>query len=433
MQNFIDTNVAFDKFQGNVQAQDAARRQEELDFRARKQYEDQVAGDKALRAGIGDYYAKQAQVTAAPAVQPAPVQAPVVRSAPAPVVSPAPVNQPDYGDVPSRSAPAPNVVPQSTDVPASAAISTVVPRGVRQSQPQASPYQPIIAELAKAPGTGTAMAGMMQHDMTQQAAARAEDRRLREEGSRLMLGALKDGDVELAKYTAQQYGLNVPDEMWSNKNVVMQLRTAGNLAKQLSIKDEHAVAFAHGYVEALAAGAPVQQAVMQGLAKVPKNGFEVKGHVVAEDGTVTFYDKNGETKDSGIKARPTGGRGGAGSVYEVKRNAWLAVHPGDQQGALDYASGKKQIPPEQIVNWVEAAVRGEERNVPGGYSPQERDERRNFFKMAFTAANPARTATPGAPAQAQDAPRDAAQRQVGTVYNTPKGQLKWMGDGWERP
>lgn len=27
----------------------------------------------------------------------------------------------------------------------------------------------------------------------------------------------------------------------------------------------------------------------------------------------------------------------------------------------------------------------------------------------------------------------AAQREVGRVYDTPKGKLKWNGTGWERP
>lgn len=32
-----------------------------------------------------------------------------------------------------------------------------------------------------------------------------------------------------------------------------------------------------------------------------------------------------------------------------------------------------------------------------------------------------------------EAPRDAAQRQRNTIYNTPKGPLRWMGNGWARP
>ena len=40
-----------------------------------------------------------------------------------------------------------------------------------------------------------------------------------------------------------------------------------------------------------------------------------------------------------------------------------------------------------------------------------------------------------APASAKivEAPRDATQRQSGQVYNTPKGPLKWVGNGWVNP
>jgi hypothetical protein len=40
-----------------------------------------------------------------------------------------------------------------------------------------------------------------------------------------------------------------------------------------------------------------------------------------------------------------GGRGGGGgsSVFQQKRSAWLALHPGDDAGALDYASGRRRL------------------------------------------------------------------------------------------
>jgi hypothetical protein len=38
--------------------------------------------------------------------------------------------------------------------------------------------------------------------------------------------------------------------------------------------------------------------------------------------------------------------------------------------------------------------------------------------------------TAAAPA---DAPRDAKERKAGTVYNTPRGPLKWTGTGWTQP
>lgn len=38
-----------------------------------------------------------------------------------------------------------------------------------------------------------------------------------------------------------------------------------------------------------------------------------------------------------------------------------------------------------------------------------------------------------APAAIEQAPTDAASRKVGTTYQTPKGPLVWMGNGWKKP
>ncbi len=42
------------------------------------------------------------------------------------------------------------------------------------------------------------------------------------------------------------------------------------------------------------------------------------------------------------------GAGKGGSVFQQKQAAWMAAHPNDTQGALDYAGGRKKMSPEQI-------------------------------------------------------------------------------------
>jgi hypothetical protein len=49
---------------------------------------------------------------------------------------------------------------------------------------------------------------------------------------------------------------------------------------------------------------------------------------------------------------------GRASVFEQKRGAWLALYPGDQQGALDYASGLKRTTPQE--NWTIAVKAAQE-------------------------------------------------------------------------
>lgn len=47
------------------------------------------------------------------------------------------------------------------------------------------------------------------------------------------------------------------------------------------------------------------------------------------------------------------------SVFQQKQAAWLATHPGDQQGALDYASGRRQISPVDVQRMAYQQARAE--------------------------------------------------------------------------
>jgi hypothetical protein len=71
-----------------------------------------------------------------------------------------------------------------------------------------------------------------------------------------------------------------------------------------------------------------------------------------KDGVGIYYDSTTgkETKGSiPLNAKP-GTNGQKQTVYSLKQAAWLQAHPGDTQGALDYAGGLKgkNLSPEQI-------------------------------------------------------------------------------------
>ena len=52
----------------------------------------------------------------------------------------------------------------------------------------------------------------------------------------------------------------------------------------------------------------------------------------------------GEPVAQGTKVMPlTRGSAGSGGVWKVKHDAWLTSHPDDEQGALEYAAGHRQM------------------------------------------------------------------------------------------
>ena len=219
----------------------------------------------------------------------------------------------------------------------------------------ASRFAPIMGELAKQGGTGQAMMQLFTRDQQDQATRATQERTLRAEGSKLMLAALKDGDIPMARAHAKQYGLQVPEEVWKNRDVLMGLRTAASLAKTLGIKDDHAVAFSQGFVKARAAGQAEDQAMLAGLALVPKDGFEVKGHFTDDTGNVQFYDKGGSLKASGKKARAVAG-GGAGGTATIQNRDDMArrikiAYPGLDDSVVQkfVINPRAQITPQDVV------------------------------------------------------------------------------------
>lgn len=315
--NFASARPGIDLFNANVARGDQQRSQEERDFERRAQMEQAQGADRGLRNAISAYYAqKQAPVAPVPttAFQPTPAQVPNP-AATTPVVSPDqsmdPADNPDYGG-PTRASPMPNQVPRSgVDVPATVAAPPApapapgAPGTIAKVMGRpGNDFGPMMSELAKQPGTGSSMMSLFSTDLTSQRSAAVENRKMQAEGNKEMLAHLKNGDVQMAQSVAKQYGIQIPDEVWKNRSLVMQLRLGANLAKTMGVKDDHAVHFVQGFTEGVASGMPEDQAVMQGLKNVPKAGFELKGVVTDENNQVVGYDKSGATKQLGVKARP---------------------------------------------------------------------------------------------------------------------------------
>jgi hypothetical protein len=64
------------------------------------------------------------------------------------------------------------------------------------------------------------------------------------------------------------------------------------------------------------------------------------------------------------KAGGAGGAGGRPLLFEVRQREWLKLHPGDQQGALEFASGKKGMDPAKARE-IGLRVAGQRKSITG--------------------------------------------------------------------
>lgn len=188
--------------------------------------------------------------------------------------------------------------------------------------------------------------------------------------------------------------------------------------------------------------------------------------LVEPKGNYSLYtDANGKTwkvdarsgdmtpAEANVTAKIGGAGRGGNSVYEQKRDAYLTVHPGDNQGALDYASGKsgKVMTPVEIQRWASTQATKDYSAIslmgpPVGADGKPVDAQAWINKHAqglvseLSAANaqPASppASAPGGKASSLSAPqRAAAQRyngskaQVGTQQNpfTPTSEAQYNG------
>lgn len=83
-------------------------------------------------------------------------------------------------------------------------------------------------------------------------------------------------------------------------------------------------------------------------AQMPDSHFTSAG--VSEGGTMLVLDtKTGQVRDTGTTVQSK-----QEQFWQTKHDAWLATHPGDTQGAVAFAGGKKDVSPTQMAAMAQA-------------------------------------------------------------------------------
>jgi hypothetical protein len=170
-----------------------------------------------------------------------------------------------------------------------------------------NPYAKLQTSLAKAPGSGHSMMQLFAADQTSQRAGAVENRKLQAEGHKLWVQALKDGDVKMAQSIGQQYGLNIPPQIYTDRGMMIDARVAANLSKTMGIKDDQAALFVEAFLKARHEGADQGQAAQKAAASAA-NGLSGSGKAVHwavnDKHEVTGFDARGRSIPTGVKARP---------------------------------------------------------------------------------------------------------------------------------
>ena len=142
----------------------------------------------------------------------------------------------------------------------------------------------------------------------------------------------------------------------------------------------------------------------------------------AEQGRFTFAPSGGgkgvlalNTRDGTVKqvdGATMGQRTGAGqqrqSVFEVKRQAYLAANPGKEQEALEFAAGRRTVPQQQMTHWALTAAQKEatDSGIIGKERPAFVQRRAAELRQLYEAASQPQP-PPAAPAASPASPPSA--------------------------
>lgn len=160
----------------------------------------------------------------------------------------------------------------------------------------------------------------------------------------------------------------------------------------------------------------------------PDSHFSVAG--TDENGNMIVLDtKTGQPKNTGVVVQNK-----QEQFWQAKHDAWLAAHPGDQQGAVAFAGGKKDVSPTQMAaiaqaNTVKqqanAQMMGQEFNFDQAYAANL--QMLQQAQAAPTGPQPAAAAPAGGVPSVHGHPPQ--QRQAAVDF-TKNGTLKiWQGEG----
>lgn len=326
--DFLRVNPGIETFQsgmdraGRRRALDQETAQRDIEFRQ------QQDTDAALRRGIGAFYADDQP----PVNQPAP---PGVSAAAQPVAVPAPppatFSAPPAANVADGFGDDPRLPPAQQGAPAAApqaGPSFAAPAVRAAPARRGGAYADAIRALSKAPGGGRTMMALHGQDVQNQRADAESQRKIQHDGQVMWLKAVNDGDLKMAQHIGRQYGLQLPPDIYTNRQSLTDVRVATNLAKTMGITDDvTAVAFVDAYIDARQKGADEGTATRSATAaaKAGTGGPGKAVHwAVDKDQNVTGFDNRGNPIRTGVKARPnqwevygpSGAAGGGGSKQQ---------------------------------------------------------------------------------------------------------------------
>lgn len=338
---------AISRFNAGVQMGDQQRAAEEQAFEQRRQREQALGVDKALREGIGAIYAGQppAGVPKPPATvtPPVPVLPPQTESAVIQAQAGGPVDTAPPVAMPEPAAPAgpqPVSMPEVTapagstpPVPMPSVSGPAAPAGSAKpgiaSFSAGDPTRALMSRLAQTPGAGTAMMQEHGHEQTRQTQRATADRLVgtqqlnaQNQGWTHLNKALDDFDVDRARQISTQYQLGIPDAAWTNMKFRTSMLLGSKLAKDMfKLEDEHRPQFLHAFMKEIGAGKDEHSAAVTAYAEVsapPPGGGEgrtgAKRMVKDASGAYVWVYEGGGSRKTDVRGSAPGARSGGGGA-----------------------------------------------------------------------------------------------------------------------
>lgn len=395
MVNFPHTNQAITRFSALQQTDNAERRAQQGEMEQRRQIEQQIGVDRAIREGIGSIYAGQPPSAVAPGVAAAPAMA--ANAAPAAAAQPPATAQmpeifpPNPGETGSTM-PQPAVTPQTAAAaPASAApmqadvvkppanvtpdtsgltaaVTGAPPRPAIGSftagAPAASTNAPLMNRLTQTPGAGNA--AMQLHGQEQ--ARGQQNARLRQAAEIQAVRSMLNGEPHVAAQIAQQYGINIPQEVIKSASFQREMKNLGATMKGIGINDDvMAASITKEYLAQRSKGADERTAFESAFAasggpkaKAPKSVWDsTRGAFMQEP---TADNPNGlALQPPGTPARqykPGGGGGGAAAGGPGKQQQYAqwridtlkATGMPEAEAQKIVAGGSKQVTQRDVAS-----------------------------------------------------------------------------------
>lgn len=172
-------------------------------------------------------------------------------------------------------------------------------------------------------------------------------------------------------------------------------------------------------------------------AQAGQGNFELTGTKKGADGNMypVYTDKhNGTQKLGTVAVDQLKGAGAKTSATQLKHDLYVAVHPGDEQGALDYMAGHKAVSAPEAMRAATSLAKAQ--------AAQEMDpsEAKNVFDSTYRSALRAAgfdpdkmgTAAPSAPAAAPKAasPKTAPKANAVPPADVPDGAVQSKNGKW---